>query len=84
MKNTTTKVVHISSNHIRLNHTRRNDDLPVFHIGEVEDGVWTGTEAKSIEIEGKVKLVYDRTNPLPIGARVWLEIEPGSEIKVEK
>jgi len=67
-----------------MNFNKREDLLPVFHIGKIKDKVWTGTEAHEIEITGTVRLVYDRDNPLPIGARVWLEAGPDCEIKVSK
>lgn len=77
------KVIHISSNHINQNFRKRNTDLPVFHIGEINDGVWKGATAHEIEITGTVRLVYDPNNPLPVGARVWLELDEDCKVEVK-
>ena len=74
-------IIHINSAAIQRNARKKNEDTPVFEVGQLLDGAWQHKFHKGIEIEGKIKLVYSNSNPLPSGARVWIEVDENAKVE---
>ena len=64
------KKIHINQHIIRSN-KKNGTEEPVITVKTSK----SNTYAKEVDILGKSKLVYRPTNPLPCGARVWIETE---------
>lgn len=65
------KRIHINQHNIRANHKNGNTDLPVITVKTYKDN----TKSNHVHIQGPCTVVYSPDNPLPCGAKVWIETE---------
>lgn len=56
-----------------LRNIKRGENNPSLRIGRSKYS--KPTYAHTFEANGKVRIVYDPKNPLPWGARAWIEVE---------
>ncbi len=61
--------IHVNQHVIRAN-AKTGERDPVFTVKNRN----TNTYANSVEIEGRMRLVYSPDKPLSCGAKVWIEV----------
>ena len=64
--------IHVNQHKIRSN-AKTGDREPVLTVKTYK----TNTYCKTVNIIGPCKVVYSPDNPLPCGAKVWIETEEG-------
>jgi hypothetical protein len=66
--------IHINQHHIKAN--AKGSDLPVITVKDYKQNR-KANHAAVVDSEGKplVKVIYSPNNPLPCGAKVWIETE---------
>ena len=61
------KIIHVNQHKIRSNHTHKKK-------GEGYNKTYSQNDyCHEVEIEGPCKVIYRPDDPLPCGARVWIE-----------
>jgi len=66
----TIKRIHVNQHHIRHNSKADpSDHLPVFTVKTSKKN-WKATK---VDVRGDSRMVYRPNDPLPCGARVWME-----------
>lgn len=60
--------IHVNQHVIRSNY-KKGENKPVFTV----KSKGTNRYAHSVEVEGKMRLVYSPDKPLSCGAKVWIE-----------
>ena len=69
------KRIHINQHVIRSN-TKNNERKKCITVKTSKSNDY----AHEVEIGGKCKVVYRPDNPLPCGAKVWIEVEDGTPV----
>jgi hypothetical protein len=69
-------IVHVNSNMIRSN-AKHGDNKPPLTVRKNKTAIVN--RCHELEIKGASKIVYRPDNPLPCGAKVWVETD--AEIK---
>ena len=64
--------IHVNQHKIRSN-AKTGEREPVLTVKTYK----TNTYCKTVNINGPCKVVYSPDNPLPCGAKVWIETEEG-------
>lgn len=66
--------IHINQHHIKAN--AKGSNLPVITVKDYKQNR-KANHAAVVDSEGKplVKVIYSPDNPLPCGAKVWIETE---------
>lgn len=66
--------IHINQHHIKAN--AKGSDLPVITVKDYKQNR-KANHAVVVDSEGRplVKVIYSPDNPLPCGAKVWVETE---------
>jgi len=66
--------MHINQHHIKAN--AKGSDLPVITVKDYKQNR-KANHAAVVDSEGRplVKVIYSPDNPLPCGAKVWIETE---------
>ena len=66
--------IHINQHHIKAN--AKGSDLPVITVKDYKQNR-KANHAAVVDSEGRslVKVIYSPDNPLPFGAKVWIETE---------
>lgn len=67
--------IHVNQHHIRAN-KKNGGDLPVLTVKTYK----TNIKCNEVHIQGPSRVVYSPDNPLPCGARVWVETEAEVEV----
>jgi len=70
------KRIHVNMHHIRYNN-KHEDKKPVITVKTSS----SNTYGNEVEIHGPSKVVYSPDNPLPCGARLWIETTSEVDIK---
>ena len=90
MNEDTKKIIHVNQHIIRSNH-KTGDREPVLtvktHKRKKKGEGYNKTHSQNdycheVQIKGPSKIVYSPDNPLPCGARVWVETEEGVQCVV--
>ena len=63
-------LIHVNQKHIRANIKAKNPE-PVIGIGQGKDKIY----CDRVKITGGCEIIYNPTNPLSCGARVWIELD---------
>ena len=65
-------IIHVNMNTIRSNKKHNKNDPPI-SVRKTQSG--KPTYCHSAEFDGFARVVYDPDNPLPCGARLWIEVD---------
>ena len=67
--------IHVNQHNVRAN-KKNGSDLPVLTVKTYK----TNIKCNVVHIQGPSRVVYSPDNPLPCGARVWVETEAEVEV----
>lgn len=78
------KTIHMNSHALRRNNSLpEGKKEPVFEITDQDEKHMYRSFGNEVLINGPSKLVHSPMDPLPRGARVWIEVEDDVEIVLD-